>query len=124
MQTVALSANIGPAAGMKRGLQEAYDKGYNWIWIMDDDGLPHEAALERLMTARPGVPAAKNSIVLDKAARQSLVFKLHHFKTLDDIKTAYVEGEIMPWNGTLFHREIIEKLGYPKAELSGLLGRG
>jgi rhamnopyranosyl-N-acetylglucosaminyl-diphospho-decaprenol beta-1,3/1,4-galactofuranosyltransferase len=117
INTIFLPQNIGPAAGMKRGLQAAFEKGYLWIWIMDDDGLPHAEALEKLLNAKPGSKGARNSIVLDKEDKKTLVFKLLQFKTLDDIKEEFVEGEIMPWNGTLFHRTIIERLGYPISEL-------
>ncbi|MDB5208761.1 MAG: putative glycosyltransferase [Flavisolibacter sp.] len=112
-----LVQNVGPAAGIKKGLQEAYESGYEWIWVMDDDGLPHHQALEKLIRARPGFTGAKNSLVLDKTDRRTLAFKLLQFKTVDDIQSEYVEDEIMPWNGTLFHRSIIEKIGYPKTEL-------
>ena len=115
--TISIAPNIGPAAGMKRGFEEAYNRGYQWLWAMDDDGLPHEKALQKLLEARPDAIGAKNSIVLDKEDKKSIVFKLLNFKTLDDIKTEYVEGEIMPWNGTLFHRSVISSLGYPKSEL-------
>lgn len=117
LTVVSLQPNAGPAAGMKRGLEEAYNGGYTWIWAMDDDGLPHPAALQKLLEARPDVVGAKNSMVLDKADGKSMAFKLKDFKTLNDVKEPYVEGEIMPWNGTLFHRRIIEQLGYPRAEL-------
>lgn len=109
--------NVGPAAGMKRGLQEAYERGYEWIWVMDDDGLPHPEALEKLVKARPEVEGAKNSLVLDKLDKKTLVFRLLQFKTVADVKKEFVEGEIMPWNGTLFHRRIIKELGLPKGEL-------
>lgn len=91
--------------------------GYQWIWVMDDDGLPHKAALQKLIEARPGIAAAKNSIVIDKADGHSMAFKLKNFKTIADIKEEIVEGEIMPWNGTLIHRQVFETLGFPKAEL-------
>jgi GT2 family glycosyltransferase len=114
---VSIHPNVGPAAGIKRGLQEAYERAYQWIWVMDDDGLPHREALERLLTSRPESIGAKNSIVLNKGDKKSLVFKMFNYKELGDIKGEYVDGEIMPWNGTLLHRTIIEKLGYPKTEL-------
>jgi GT2 family glycosyltransferase len=117
IEVVTIEVNVGPAAGMKTALQSGYDRGVSWIWIMDDDSLPDPHALQRLLAARPGVVAAKNSLVLDKEDRKSLVFRLKEFNTVDDIKEELVEGEIMPWNGTLFHRQVIEKIGYPKSEL-------
>jgi len=114
---ITLKENVGPAAGIKLGLKTAYEHGYQWMWVMDDDGLPHTMALEKMLTAKPGFVGAINSIVLDKDDKKTLAFKLHNYKTLDDITTSFVEDEIMPWNGTLFHREIIQKVGYPREEL-------
>jgi rhamnopyranosyl-N-acetylglucosaminyl-diphospho-decaprenol beta-1,3/1,4-galactofuranosyltransferase len=117
IEVVTIAQNAGPAAGMKTALQAGYDGGFTWIWIMDDDSLPDPLALKKLLEARPGQVAAKNSLVLDKDDRESLVFKLKHYKSLNDISGQYIEGHIMPWNGTLFHREVITQLGYPKSEL-------
>lgn len=32
--------NLGGAGGFYNGIKSAYNKGYNWIWCMDDDCLP------------------------------------------------------------------------------------
>jgi rhamnopyranosyl-N-acetylglucosaminyl-diphospho-decaprenol beta-1,3/1,4-galactofuranosyltransferase len=117
IQVVTIEQNVGPAAGMKKALQAGMESGYTWVWIMDDDSLPDPLALKKLLEARPGEVAVKNSLVLDKDDRQSLVFKLKDYSGVADIKNEFIEGEIMPWNGTLFHREVIRKIGYPKSEL-------
>ena len=32
--------NVGGSGGFYRGIQYAYEKGYDWIWCMDDDVYP------------------------------------------------------------------------------------
>jgi len=32
--------NMGGAGGFYAGVQRAYEKGYEWFWLMDDDGQP------------------------------------------------------------------------------------
>ena len=32
--------NIGGSGGFYRGIKEAYDRGADWIWCMDDDVYP------------------------------------------------------------------------------------
>jgi rhamnopyranosyl-N-acetylglucosaminyl-diphospho-decaprenol beta-1,3/1,4-galactofuranosyltransferase len=44
-------ANLGGAGGFSRGISAAYEHGADWIWIMDDDTIPHLDALEKLVTA-------------------------------------------------------------------------
>ena len=43
--------NLGGAGGFEFGLREALDKGYKYIWLMDDDTLPNVDALEKLVRA-------------------------------------------------------------------------
>lgn len=41
--------NIGGAGGFKRGMQEAYALGADWLWLMDDDCAPVPDCLEKLL---------------------------------------------------------------------------
>lgn len=46
-----LPENIGGAGGFSRGIKEAVLAGADWTWIMDDDTIPQEDALEKLVAA-------------------------------------------------------------------------
>lgn len=48
---IRLSSNIGGAGGFNEGLKYAYDGGYDWFWVMDDDTIPSDTALEKLLVA-------------------------------------------------------------------------
>ncbi|MBK6915081.1 MAG: glycosyltransferase [Ignavibacteriales bacterium] len=41
--------NLGGAGGFYTGIKTAYNNGFDWIWCMDDDGLPEINALENLL---------------------------------------------------------------------------
>lgn len=41
--------NLGGAGGFQFGIKKAYDMGYKYFWLMDDDTLPYQNALEELM---------------------------------------------------------------------------
>lgn len=43
--------NIGGAGGFNYGIKYAYKKGYDFIWIMDDDTYPESNALENFLKA-------------------------------------------------------------------------
>lgn len=43
--------NLGGAGGFNKGILEAYLRGANWIWVMDDDVIPESNALEELVSA-------------------------------------------------------------------------
>jgi GT2 family glycosyltransferase len=49
--------NLGSSGGQWSGIVEAYKRGYDWFWCMDDDTAATQGALECLLTS----PAALNS---------------------------------------------------------------
>ena len=46
--------NLGGAGGFERGIREAAKGAYDYIWIMDDDTIPTETALQELLNAGSG----------------------------------------------------------------------
>ena len=44
-------ANLGGAGGFEFGVREVAKGGYDYIWIMDDDTIPTESALQELLNA-------------------------------------------------------------------------
>ena len=43
--------NLGGAGGFNFGIKEAYKKGYNYMWIMDDDCMVQKESLKELLIA-------------------------------------------------------------------------
>jgi rhamnopyranosyl-N-acetylglucosaminyl-diphospho-decaprenol beta-1,3/1,4-galactofuranosyltransferase len=48
---VVRQANLGPAAGFARGLREAAQIPSTYLWLLDDDCLPADDCLERLLAS-------------------------------------------------------------------------
>ncbi len=46
---IRLAENLGGSAGFYEGIRLAYEKGYDWIWAMDDDVEPARGALKALV---------------------------------------------------------------------------
>ncbi len=44
-------ANLGGAGGFSFGIKYATEKGYDYVWVMDDDSMPQEMALEAFYLA-------------------------------------------------------------------------
>jgi len=55
---VVTQPNGGGAAGFHRGIREAYGRGADWIWLMDDDTIATPTALEHLLGAATKLPGA------------------------------------------------------------------
>lgn len=47
--TTITQENNGGAPGFFTGLKTAFEKGADWVWIMDDDTIPYPTALQELM---------------------------------------------------------------------------
>lgn len=123
---IKLYDNIGGAGGFYTGLKKAYDDGYDYICLMDDDGRPinqdtfsilYEAAVkihnenEKLMI---------NSLVVCEESCNELSFGIGGMKTRSEIVEASTDGQywglINPFNGTLISRELIDEIGFVNKE--------
>ena len=48
LRYIRMHENTGGAGGFHEGVKRAYEKGYDWLWLMDDDAEPYENALQLL----------------------------------------------------------------------------
>lgn len=112
--TVLSQSNNGSAGGFNAGLKWAYKNGYSWVWCMDDDGYPKEDALENILKYDDGSLKLLNCAVLDKEDKSSFVWKTGIYTNINQVKENCIDGICHPFNGTLIHRRIIERVGLPK----------
>lgn len=106
--------NTGSGGGFNTGISWAYKAGYSWIWCMDDDGYPKEDALENLLKNETSERSLMNCAVINKVDKKSFVWKTGPYKTIDQVKEPVIKNIGHPFNGTLIHRAIVEKVGVPK----------
>ena len=110
--------NLGGAGGFYTGEKYAYDNGYKWVWLMDDDGIADSKQLEQLMKyASEKERPVLNALVLNKDKSDELAF-FAPVKRADELKEKEVTLEFVhPFNGTLIHRSVMEKVGLIKKEM-------
>lgn len=111
--------NNGGAGGFYAGMRAAYEAGYDWVWMMDDDGFPEKNALEELVKGSKKYEIKfLNSIVINEEDHSKLLFPLDKGKDRNlYINQEIVEGYVNPFNGTLISKEIIDKIGFVKKEM-------
>ncbi|MDW8464034.1 MAG: glycosyltransferase [Geminocystis sp.] len=111
---VRMHENTGGAGGFHEGVKRAYEKGYDWFWLMDDDGFPTRDCLEKLLRHRH-IAYYIAPLVISNEDRNRLSFGLRNIKTrLDAYKhseNGIIEGTASPFNGTLIRRNLVEKVG-------------
>lgn len=61
-----LTSNIGGAGGFNAGIKESLKKQYDWVWIMDDDSIPVNTALENLIRSLDELKNEKISFLCSK----------------------------------------------------------
>ena len=110
-------SNLGSGGGFNTGIRTAFEQGFSWMWLMDDDGFPKEDALEKLLEGNPEPLMLRNCAVIDKEDKQSFVWKTKHYKTIGEVDNRIIMNVSHPFNGTLLHRKIVERVGLPKPGL-------
>ncbi|HEX8463436.1 MAG TPA: glycosyltransferase family 2 protein [Abditibacterium sp.] len=116
--------NVGGAGGFHRGIKEAYGRGHDWFWCMDDDTIPAPDALETL-SAAPSF-ADKSAGYLGSVVRwtDGALHKMNmvggHDKGYDWYNTVLgdkcVPSSISTFVSILINRRAVAKVGLPIKE--------
>ena len=123
VKVLSLSENSGGAGGFHEGVKWAYENGFTWIWLMDDDGLPVPDCLAALSkAARNAGLMAIAPLVIDRDNHNNLCFGLSLDKkyiiTVDEARAYdYIMGHANLFNGLLLHRDVVAAIGFPMKEL-------
>lgn len=111
-------ANLGGAGGFYAGSELAYKNGYEWIWMMDDDGIPASNQLEQLLSvANKHDLKVLNALVVNKEDHTRLAFGKQELLSSLELGYDIVEQPLSPFNGTFIHRSVIDKVGFIKKEM-------
>ena len=119
--------NVGGSGGFHLGVRQAYDAGYDRIWLMDDDVVPAPDCLEVLlghdeaclMAVRENLAGA----LVEKAAIHFDLRRPHAIRPKRaSVETTYSSREAMPerveienvaFEGFMVHRRVIDRIGLP-----------
>lgn len=118
-----MHANTGGAGGFYVGQKSAFELGYDWLWLMDDDGYPDRNALQILLEKTISEKLkASNPLVIDKDNKDMLSFGLPGNlmsvqSAIDESKNDVLLNKANPFNGTLLHSSLVKKVGYIKKEM-------
>ena len=122
-ELLALPENIGGAGGFHEGVRAAYADGrqFDWVWLMDDDGIPARDCLEKLLAHRRPFSALV-------PVQQEETGKAHGISIwngrVDQDQAAEIAERGQPvagdyiftFVGPLIARSVIEKIGLPAKE--------
>jgi rhamnopyranosyl-N-acetylglucosaminyl-diphospho-decaprenol beta-1,3/1,4-galactofuranosyltransferase len=125
VHVVTLPENRGGAGGFHSGLRVALERGADLAWLMDDDGVPEDGCLARLLE-HDGELDFWGPVVVDEDDPDRLVFPIRlpggtrTVRRMDEVAAAAVDGVIrdvvIPFNGVLVTRELVDRIGLPREE--------
>jgi rhamnopyranosyl-N-acetylglucosaminyl-diphospho-decaprenol beta-1,3/1,4-galactofuranosyltransferase len=114
---IRLPTNGGGAAGFHEGIKSAYTQGFDWLWLMDDDGKPDDDCLEQLLKHIDKYDVLGPLIC--SGSRSHSLFRCGSIITddLNILKQSEILYPVHPFNGILINHCVIEKIGYPERRL-------
>ncbi|MCX7655721.1 MAG: glycosyltransferase [Treponemataceae bacterium] len=122
---VRMHENTGGAGGFYEGVKRGYEKGYDWLWLMDDDGIPNNDCLQLLLlhdSQEIGIlcPLIQGNIGYQMFHHKKITFFLCIDKPI--CKNPHKLPEVIKLDanafvGPLIKSRYIEKAGFPKKQL-------
>ena len=124
--TIITQENIGSSGGQYTGTKTAYEMGYEWIWIMDDDVVATPDCLQNLMlyckpdlVCHPLRMGCDGEIFVGTDTAEINItnpFKGLHKRILsksDYTKSENIYVDVVTFEGPIFHYSMFEKVGFP-----------
>ena len=122
-----LAENAGVGGGFAAGLAyAALTKKYDWVWLFDQDSVPANDALERLLHGLEYLGSGANSIAILAPVCMDSATKLpcpglswnggHRFSSPEDSSQSITLVDLVISSGSLMRREAIEVAGLPRAD--------
>ena len=117
--------NTGSSGGQFTGIKHCYESAAEWIWTMDDDVVPDEDCLEKLLNAKT-ISAVRAPLRYTRENKpyfnDVLRFNLNNpLKSIwngiiseEDLQNEIISAEGITFEGPLFRREIVERIGLPE----------
>jgi rhamnopyranosyl-N-acetylglucosaminyl-diphospho-decaprenol beta-1,3/1,4-galactofuranosyltransferase len=124
---IRLGENSGGAGGFHEGIKTAFEKGHDWVWVMDDDAFAVPDALERLLDSsvmRNNKTRALASAVLNPDGSISLLHRrLFDVKKMNEqpvdaerYNEDYFETDTSSFVGLLIGSQAVREIGLPFKE--------
>jgi len=123
-QLLRLSGNQGPAAAFAAGITMALAQNADYVWLMDDDGMPEGRDCLSLLVSIAGRRGAHlmAPMIRDVDAPRRLAFPIRkggrtRFDCAFFQKRGMIEGFAHLFNGVLIARQAFDAIGLPDSRL-------
>ena len=122
---VVVQDNVGSSGGQHTGMKTAFERGFDWIWVMDDDVVPEPDCLGVLLKdldedtiraplrfTNEGKPFLNDAISYNLKNPFRSVW--NNVVCEQDLNKKYIPAVGLTFEGPLINRKVIEKIGLPE----------
>jgi GT2 family glycosyltransferase len=118
-----LPTNIGGAGGFKHGLSLAHRRGFDWIWLLDDDTFPDQDCLEAMLKGALRAPRPPSLLSSAVHWRDSTLHPMNRpwlrWNRRGEFATTAGDGLVLiraaTFVSTMIHRGAVDRHGLPYA---------
>lgn len=118
-----LPENRGGAGGFHAGVQQGFNQGFDWLWLLDDDACPQPDALAQLLACQPqpqhlyGSTAIASDDPQHRLCWPTATPDGSGLERQSDLAGSLIEIQSLTFLGLLVHRQIVQQIGLPDATL-------
>ena len=110
--------NLGGAGGFNMGMKLAVERGYDYVWIMDDDCLPQNNALEKLIDANNILDGkygwlSSKCLWIDGSICAMNVQRDTPYTDIKDFSKSMITAEMASFVSLFLKADTIQKYGLP-----------
>lgn len=121
IEVINMEKNEGGAGGFYRGIKYAFEKEYDYMWIMDDDTLAETDALKNLLFGIEKIKDEKIGFVCSNVLYKDSKPCMMNIPVLENIWNEYADKGLVKVNAASFvsllvSREAIKEVGLPIKE--------
>lgn len=119
--------NLGSSGGQFSAMSYMMEHDYNWIFMMDDDGVADKDEMKELIEAyddikeKEGKELILNALVVDKDDYKHTSFNWARgsgrTKEVEELKKIPYFEDVHPFNGTMVNRSVVGSIGLVKKEM-------
>jgi len=113
---VRMHENTGGAGGFHEGVKRAYKKGYDWLWLMDDDVKPLKEGLKTMLKYKSVADCIHPSwqyLNNTKFNWEARYFPIKKSKKVAQQGLSFKVINYGCFEGMLIHRKLVKKIGFP-----------
>lgn len=115
-----LASNSGASGGFSEGVRVAHERGFDWLWLLDDDVVAEPGCLQELLEV--AAASGKKVVVPRRRAadgtypqNEAIINERTQSYRAPVSKARWVGIDIFTFEGPLIHRCVVDRVGLPNS---------